>query len=122
MEVIRHKGVGIIFFDYRGLDDTALVDQIKTNVEQVEALVQKGERNLLRLTDVTGTYASDDIIDAFKRAAVRLKPHFKASAVVGIKGGKKFLLDLVSRFAGIGIRPFDDVEEAKDWLVEQAIK
>jgi hypothetical protein len=61
-------------------------------------------------------------MDAFNRAAIRLKPYFKASAVVGVKGGKKFLLDVFNRFSGLGVRPFDDIEEAKNWLAEQAIQ
>jgi hypothetical protein len=122
MEKIYHRGVSICYFDYRGMEDPAIIRKIEQNVEAVEALVARGERNLLRLTDLRQTYASDETVEAFKNAAVRLKPHFTASAVIGVKGGKKFLLDVVSRFSGIGVRPFDDIEKAKDWLAEQSLR
>lgn len=120
MRTIEHRGKSILYFDYQGLEDDDLVRKIRENEKRIAEIVAKGERDLLRLTDVTGCYATPEIVEAFKEVAVRFKPYFKASAVVGIKGGKKVLLDLVNRFSGIGARPFDSVEEAKEWLAGQA--
>ncbi len=120
MEKIRHKGKTIVYFTYRGLEDDQIVRRIEENVRAVEEMVAQGERNILRLTDVRDGWASPEIFSAFRKAADRLRPHVKASAVVGVKGGRKVLLDMLNRTTGIGVRPFDDLEAAKDWLAEQA--
>jgi len=120
MERIHHRGTTILYFDYRGLDDEAFIHRLEENVRAVEALAAKGERGLLRLTDVRDTYASPEIMEAINKAAVRTKEYYRASAVLGVQGGRKVLLNLVNRLSGIGVRPFDDIEQAKDWLVEQA--
>lgn len=120
MELITHEGRTILYFDYRGLDDSGVIKKIGENEKAIVEHVGKGFNGLLRLTDIRGLYASEEVFQAFKDAAVRLRPHFKASAVVGITGAKKVLLDVINRVTGIGVRPFDDIEQAKDWLVKQS--
>ena len=122
MEMIQHKGRTILYFNYQGLEDDGLVHQIRENEKGILSLIAQGKRDLLRLTDISGCYASPEIMDAFKDVALKVSPYFKASAVVGIVGGKKVLLDLVNRLSGLGVRPFDSLEEAKDWLVQQTDK
>jgi hypothetical protein len=122
MEKIYHRGRTILYCDYRGLDDEAFIQRLWENAKAVEALAARGEQGLLRLSDLRDIYASPEIMEAISKAAVRTKKHFKAGAVLGIRGGKKVLLDLVNRSTGLGARPFDDIEQAKDWLVEQALK
>jgi hypothetical protein len=120
MERIEHKGTEILYFDYRGLDDDeAVVKRIEENVQAILDHVAGGAGGLLRLTDIRGLFASDRTFQAFRGAAARLKPHFKASAIVGVSGGKKVLLELINRTTRLGAKPFDDIEKAKDWLVEQ---
>ena len=33
---------------------------------------------------------------------------------------RKHLLGVINKFTGLGARPFDTIEEAKDWLVSQS--
>jgi hypothetical protein len=49
-----------------------------------------------------------------------MRPFTKASAVVGITGSRKFLLQVVNTFSSQDNRPIDSVDEAKDWLAEQS--
>ncbi len=122
MEIIHHRGRTILYFDYRGLEGEAFIQRLGENAAAVEALAAEGEQDLLRLSDVRETYATAEIMEAINETAVRTKKYFTASAVLGVQGGKKVLLDLVNRFTGIGARLFDNIEQAKDWLVEQAGK
>jgi hypothetical protein len=39
------------------------------------------------------------------------------TAILGITGARRALLDIVVRFSGMQVVPFDDVQKAKDWLV-----
>jgi len=122
MEKIVHRGKTLLYFDYRGLDDQGLIQQLRENVDAVEALAAGGEQLLLGLSDFRGAYASPEILEAITKGAIRTKNLVKASAVLGVTGGKRVLLDLLNRSTGMGARPFDDIEEAKEWLVEQAGK
>lgn len=119
LEKIEHHGKVIFLSDYRGIAGSEMAAQIRENARVALELAHKGETNQLRLTDLRGCFATQEIMDAFKEAGAQLAPHFKASAVLGIEGMKKHLLRLVNQFAGLGARPFDSAEEAKDWLVRQ---
>ena len=54
--------------------------------------------------------------------AAKMKPYQRATAAVGVEGLQKYLVKAVQKFASINIQVSDTVEEAKDWLVEQADK
>jgi hypothetical protein len=68
---------------------------------------------------VTDTRYNRDVIHALKEFANGNKPFVRAGAVIGIDGLKKIVYDAVMKFTGRNLPAFDDVEEAKDWLVEQ---
>ena len=76
------------------------------------------EYNLLEIIDVTGSYASMEVLAEIKEIAKKTAPFNKKKAMLGIGGAKKILLNSVNRIAGTSIRAFDTIEEAKDWLVD----
>ena len=116
LERVDHKGRTIFYSDYRGLIGKAFAEAVKTNAEIAMKL---GEKNQLRLTDVRDTVVTTEAMDALKESGALLKPYIKATAVVGIEGMRKHLLSLVNKVSGLGAKPFDTVEAAKEWLVTQ---
>ncbi len=94
--------------------------RLAAEVEAADTIVaQEPENSALVLTDVRGTVGSNEAITVFKASAARLKKYVRKTAVVGIEGGiRRLLLEAVSRFSGRELVAFDDLERAKDWLVE----
>jgi hypothetical protein len=54
------------------------------------------------------------VLNIGKESSARTTKHVHKTAVLGISGFRKVLLDAVSRFSG---QCFAVFEEAKDWLV-----
>ena len=112
---ITYQGKEILYNDYRNLHGSnfpAMIHAIlKLNLEL-------GKSDILGLIDVRGSYASKEVVNAFNLAGKTLKPMSKKTAVLGITGLKKILLNVVNKFSNIGAKPFDSIEEAKEWLVK----
>ena len=53
-----------------------------------------------------------------KQFSAHNKPYVKAAAVVGITGLKRIFFRAVMAFAKLNLEFFDDVEQAKRWLVD----
>lgn len=118
-QVIDYRGKQIYFSDYRGLVGEDLAQQIHKNVSAGVELGNRAIRDRLTLADFTDTVATSEVLEALKLSAFKQKGNIKAVAVVGVTGMRKHLLGVINRLTGIGARPFDTLEEAKEWLVEQ---
>jgi len=58
-------------------------------------------------------------LNAIKMSARITKELTSKEAVVGVTGAKKILLRITQLFAGMQLRPFDTLEEAKEWLIQE---
>ena len=113
---VTHKGQKIFYIDLSDfqLDHESFIKELGA-AETITC--QQPENSLLVLTDVNGTIVSPEVMNFAKGSSARTMKHVRKTAVVGITGMRKFLLGAVSRFSGQRFSVFDDVEEAKDWLV-----
>ena len=117
---INHNGKDIYYVDY---------SNIKTNEEFLETIKQtnafrekvkaEGKRNLLMLVDISGSFVYGEVLEEIKKASKLTKPLTTREAVVGVTGGKKILLRIVQTFSNMSFKVFDNVEEAKEWLVSK---
>ena len=57
-------------------------------------------------------------VDALKNNASIVKPYAKKVAVVGVTKSQEVILTMVNMFSGLGIKPFRDIEDAKELLIE----
>ena len=115
------------FIEYKS-QEILLVDftQAKTD-EEVLAIIKRSNRlamtrpanSILALTDVSLVHFNDRVLTAVKEGAKKNTLYFKASATVGVTGLKKVVLPMIARFSGRNIKPFDDREQAMDWLLTQ---
>lgn len=115
---ISHKGQQIFLQDFskHGLLD---IDAVKEELLLVEKIViQHPENSLLVLADFRDTQIGKDLMDLMVASSGKTKGHIKKTAVMGIFGTKRILADALIRFTGQQLTFFDDVEKAKDWLVE----
>jgi hypothetical protein len=116
---IEHKGKEIYYIDYSHIKTTeAFLEVLKSTNAFREEVKASGKRDVLMLVDVTGSYVYGDILEALKKAGKATKPITRKEAVVGITGAKKTLLSIFRLLTGLQLRPFDTIDEAKEWLTE----
>ncbi|MBI4979278.1 MAG: hypothetical protein HZC28_17485 [Spirochaetes bacterium] len=112
---IDHKGKKIIYIKYGGLTQPQMLDQIR---EATKMIVESGSNENLSLTDMTDTHIFDEFMELAKIEGAKSLPLTKKAAIVGVVGVKRILLNAVNMVSPKARKPFDTIEQAKDWLVE----
>ena len=114
---IVYKDRKLLFADYANFNIDH--ESLKTEVDFItDILIKEPEKSILLLVDVRETAGIPEITDCLKKSALRVKNHVLKTAVVGVEGYRRFLLKAVAAFSGMQLTPIDDLEEVKDWLVE----
>lgn len=106
-----------MYSDYSNFEADQKSLQAEVNAVD-EIICQQPENSVLILVDVRGTTTTLDAVELFKNSSARTTHHVRKVAVLGITGIRKVLLDVVSQYSGQEMTIFDDIEKAKDWLVE----
>ena len=113
---MTYKGKEILYDDYRNLQASEFSPLVNAIFNMT---LETGKTNLLVIVDVTDSYANKEAVEAFNIAAKGSKEIIKKTAVLGITALKKIFLNVVNKFSKIGARPFNSIEEAKEWLIEE---
>ena len=115
---IEHRGHPILLLDYNGITDP---DEALQEIAKSQAFVAtQPPSSLLTLTQVHGARYNREIVGAMKELAAHNKPYVRAGAVVGLSPLHRIVYTAVMKFSGRNLPAFDDAEQAKDYLVEQA--
>jgi len=115
---ILHKGKTIYFNDWTNLKNPKdFAPKIEEGNSNTKFLIDLDKKDVLTLTDVTGSFTFGETIQWIKDAAKLAKPITKKSATVGLSTSKKILLNSLNSFSKSEVKAFDTIEEAKDWLV-----
>lgn len=94
------------------------VDALRAEVVAADdEICRQPKDSVLVLVDVRGTTTSTQAVDVFRESATRTKGWVIRHAIIGVTGIQKILARAVARFSGEELVLFDDVDEAKDWLV-----
>ena len=80
---------------------------------------EQPKNSLLTLFDATDSYFDNETISILKKFTASNKPYVKASAVIGIAGLKKMMLEIISKFSGRTFKQYRTREEAATWLIWQ---
>ncbi|MFX0072863.1 MAG: hypothetical protein ACFFAO_17435 [Candidatus Hermodarchaeota archaeon] len=115
MKWISHKGKDILFEDYTNVSYSKFPELI---IAVKNITIENGYRDYLLLIDFTDSYADKNTMDVLLEAAKETKPFINKTAVLGITGIKKVLLNSINFLAGMGVKAFNSEEEAKEWLAE----
>lgn len=114
---IEHKGTQITFLDFAGVGET---DEALRRIEEARQFIaQQPLKSVLTLTHVAGSKFNPEIVRAITALAEANKPYVRAGAVVGLTGLMKVVYATVVRVTGRNLKPFGDLERAKDWLATQ---
>lgn len=112
---ISHKGKEILYLNYSHLADS---DYDNALGEIVDLITKIEKYDLPVLANVTGNYLSIDHVKNTREAGKLLEPFLKKIAIVGVSKTQEVFLRAVKLFSGLKLKPFQDIEEAKDWLVK----
>ena len=112
-----HKGVKYIYNNYSGFDTD--LEALTKEVTRAEDMICRApEKSVLALTDVRRTVTTRIIVNLFKKSAMRTEKYIAKHAVIGVSGIQKIIADAVMRVSGQSLTLFDNIDDAKDWLVE----
>ena len=90
-----------------------------TELDEVQKIVTSQPKNsVLVLTDMRDTNVGRELLPAMNAASSATKDYVKKTAVLGVTGIKRRLADLLTALTGQQLKYFDDIEAAKNWLVE----
>jgi len=116
VKFIIHKWRQILLLDG---SHCSLEEAIKGIDEAEKVIRSQPESSLLILTDVTGARYDLEVIEKLKEFTNGNKPYVRASAVIGLDTLQKVVYNAVTLFSKRTFPVFDDIEKAKDWLIEQ---
>ena len=116
-EWIEHKGKKIFYQDFsKNFYNSATV---KTELAEVQEVVRSQPLDsVLVLSDFRDTNVGSDLLSAMNAASAATKAYVHKTAVLGVTGMKRKLADLLTAITGQPLKYFDNVEAAKNWLVE----
>jgi len=114
---IEHKGKKIFYQNFsNNFYNSAAV---KAELAEVQKIVMAQPLDsVLVLSDFRDTNVGNDLISSMNNASAATKAYVRKTAVLGVTGVKRKLADLLTALTGQPLKYFDDIESAKNWLVE----
>jgi len=94
--------------------------EVKAELNEVQETVKAEPKgSVLVLTDMRDTNIGSDLLPAMNAASAATKDYVRKTAVLGITGMKRKLADMLTALTGQPLKYFDNIEDAKKWLVEE---
>jgi hypothetical protein len=118
-EIIEHKGVQILYNDFRGLKGQELADALKAISRAMISRITS-RKDWLSVNDYTGCVFDEAATKALIRVHKGMTGFFLAIAEVGLRQIQKTSIQLIHSVAksDIPLSFPDTVEEGKDWVAE----
>lgn len=114
---IEHKGRQIVFVDFSNTD----INGVNDAIAQAEPIIAgEPQRSVLCLVETYGSKFSMEVSHAIKAFTMHNKPYIKMTAIVGVDGLQKVILNSVivfTRRSNLVVKP--SREEALDFLASQ---
>jgi hypothetical protein len=116
---LNHKGKNILCLDIADLKTQDKTDFHK-HIENAKKKIQmQPHKSLLVITNVTNIRFDSEMANSMREYAAHNTPYVKASALVGVSGLQKIIVQAVKAFTGRDFYLANTMEEAKEWLVKQ---
>lgn len=114
---IEYKEKKLLFIDASNLmsDSRALRTELETLVAMLE---NEPKNSVFALADLRKTHLNNNALLALMSNAPMAAPYFHRSAmVIEHNNARRMVLDSLGRFIGHLPKRFEDLDEAKEWLV-----
>ncbi|HEX8692245.1 MAG TPA: hypothetical protein VF746_07495 [Longimicrobium sp.] len=118
---IPHRGKRVLLLDYAGLG-TSLEELEQEIAKTKQVIAREAPGSLLVLTDIRGCRITPGAVRAVQDLVSHNTPYVKWGAVVvGLKGIYLTAFRAIQTLSRRrNLRSFNDLDEAKDWLVSQS--
>jgi hypothetical protein len=122
LEWIEHEGQRILLIDVANLrDDHSML--AKELASLVILLKAEPKKSVLAVADLRNTNLNNNAVMALIRNAPLAAPHFRKSAlVIEPNHARSIILDTLGQFVERLPKRFDNLEDAKAWLIRQELK
>ena len=111
---IIYKGKEILYLDHRGRNEDEMIETLK----EAEAVMLAENKLCMQLINISNAFATPNFMKIGNEAGKRVKHLTLKSAVVGVTGAKKVLLNGYNALTGGKMKAFETEEEAKEFLIE----
>lgn len=111
---IEHKGEKILFVDYTSCKS---IDEMVKLLDDVRRLYERSTTKFKALNDFTGVSANNDFLNHANRYKELFDAKTERTAILGVTGVKKILLNGYNIFVKNKQMPFSTKEEALEYLV-----
>lgn len=119
VKTLTHKGLEITYSDFSNLKE---LKEIEMALDESANFIRSSELNsVYSLSNFENIYFNADLARKIQAMVSENKPYIKYSAVIGIKGLSKIMLDGIIRMTGRNLKLFATEDEAKDFLLEQSV-
>jgi hypothetical protein len=113
-----HQGVRIFLADLSNYGANATAVEAETQYI-VQILNAEPDNSVLSLTNVSGTFANEDILRALSALLPVTNKKVRRRAVTGVSGFRRHFLEAFAAIVGNAkFFAFDTAEEAYEWLVK----
>ncbi len=117
IQFIEKNKVQVLLLDVSGMKPGK---EFTHFIDDAQKIIHAKPVNSVRtLFDATGSFFDTETINILKEFTASNKAYVRASAVVGITGLMKMMLDIISRFSGRNFKQCASREEAIEWLIQQ---
>lgn len=114
--IISHKGKEIVYFNFAAMNGSDPKTFAEAILSTSGFLAERGPGQLT-LSNVKDIVESPEVVKAFKEISALNKPFRKKAAVIGLSNTKRIVLNAINWFSKSSLKPFETLEEAKDYLV-----
>ena len=114
---IDYGGLEILYLDFSEAEVQDVLDVVDKAADIIRS---RPEKSVFTLVYTDQAKFDTEVIRAMKEFAKGNEPYVKASAIVGIKGLQKIIMDAVSLFSKREFGIFEDMDEAKRYLLKHA--
>ena len=115
IKFVSHKGKQILAVD---ISDCNVDEVLQIIDESGKIITQQPPHSLLVVSTVKNAQFNRAVVSRMKTFLNENRPYILKSAVVGVSGLQRVVYLSVTKITGRNIPAFDDIEQAKDWLVE----
>ncbi|MBN2531906.1 MAG: hypothetical protein JXB88_03385 [Spirochaetales bacterium] len=114
---ITYKGHKILYIDHTGLKENEIVENMN---HANKIMMECSDTKLLLIINFTDTFGTEKIMVKLKSPdSIAAMKKVKKTAVLGIVGIKKILLNAYNQFIKQNVRAFNTMEEAQEYLISE---
>ena len=112
---IYYSGKEILYIDYRDQREDKMIQIIL----EAKEIILNDNKEHLQLSNFNKSFATSNFMKVANEFGKETKHLTKKGAILGITGAKKVLLKGYNALTGGILKPFDEEEEAKKYLVNE---